>query len=83
MIRTITPITLLTIVLALTCFAQNDLRDNDLPNMHQVNSNLYRGGQPARSGLEKLKQLGIKTIINLRDDDKRAKREAAEAQAAG
>jgi tyrosine-protein phosphatase SIW14 len=85
MIKTITPITLLTVVLSLTCvsFAQNDLRDDDLPNMHQVNSNLFRGGQPTGSGLEKLKQLGIKTIINLRDDDKRAKREADEAHAAG
>lgn len=38
-----------------------------LPNLHRVSENLYRGGQPTEDGFGNLKQLGIKTIINLRD----------------
>jgi len=39
----------------------------DLPNFHQVHDYLYRGGQPSAAGLEKLKQRGISTIIDLRN----------------
>jgi tyrosine-protein phosphatase SIW14 len=55
----------------------------DVPNLYKVNSNLYRGGQPTEAGLRQLKKLGIKTIIDLRDDDGRAKREENSAKAAG
>jgi len=35
-------------------------------NFGRVDDSVYRGGQPDEVGLEGLKQLGIKTIINLR-----------------
>ncbi len=45
-----------------------------VPNFHKVSENLYRGGQPTTEGMQELKKLGIKTIINLRlfhsDQDK-------------
>ena len=62
---------------------ENDPRARELPNFHQVNARLYRGGQPREGGLGKLAALGIKTVINLRDDDERARAEEAEARAAG
>jgi tyrosine-protein phosphatase SIW14 len=74
------------VVLALLCvptFTQEDLRHNELPNFHKVNDAVYRGGQPKIGGLERLRQLGIKTVINLRDDDSRAKQEEVDAQKAG
>jgi len=37
-----------------------------LPNFHKVSDELYRGAQPTKQGIEQLKKLGIKTIINLR-----------------
>ncbi|MDQ2855849.1 MAG: sulfur transferase domain-containing protein [Acidobacteriota bacterium] len=55
----------------------------ELPNFHQVNEKLYRGAQPKQDGLKRLAQLGIKTIVNLREDDAQAKREEADARAAG
>ena len=55
----------------------------ELPNFHQVNQKLYRGAQPKRAGLKRLAQLGVKTILNLRDDDAMAQREGSEARAAG
>lgn len=55
----------------------------ELPNFHQVNTGLYRGAQPKEGGLQKLFSLGIKTVINLRDDDEREQREEQEAKAAG
>ena len=37
-----------------------------LPNLMRVSDRLYRGGQPSCDGLKKLKELGIKTVVNLR-----------------
>jgi protein tyrosine/serine phosphatase len=37
-----------------------------LPNLYKVSPDLYRGAQPEKSGIEELKKLGIKTIINFR-----------------
>lgn len=34
--------------------------------LHKVSDELYRGGQPTREGFGQLRQLGIKTVINLR-----------------
>lgn len=56
---------------------------DELPNFHRVNDNVYRGAQPKKAGLKLLAGLGIKTILNLRDDDAMAERERAEARAAG
>jgi protein tyrosine/serine phosphatase len=58
-------------------------RYKELPNFHQVNARLFRGGQPRTGGLRKLASLGVKTVINLRDDDERARAEGEEAKAAG
>ncbi len=37
-----------------------------VPNLHKINDNLYRSAQPTPSGMQNLKQLGIKTVLNLR-----------------
>ena len=64
--------------------AESEPRYEELPNFHQVNAKLYRGGQPrTEGGIRRLAALGVKTIINLRDDDERARAEGQEAQAAG
>ena len=39
-----------------------------IPNFGQTNENYFRGGQPDRAAFERLDSLGIKTVINLRDD---------------
>lgn len=62
---------------------ESEPRYEELPNFHQVNSKLYRGGQPRKGGIQKLASLGVNTIINLRDDDERAEAEGREAKAAG
>lgn len=68
-------------VVALSSVGQTEVRYEELPNFHRVNSQLYRGGQPKAGGISKLAALGIKTIVNLRqtDDDTRAEARAAEA----
>jgi tyrosine-protein phosphatase SIW14 len=35
-------------------------------NLHKVSDLLYRGAQPTKEGMQQLKELGIKTIVNLR-----------------
>jgi uncharacterized protein (TIGR01244 family) len=37
-------------------------------NFAVVEQGLYRGGQPSKEGIAQLRQQGVKTIINLRDD---------------
>ncbi|MDT7602174.1 MAG: tyrosine-protein phosphatase [Acidobacteriota bacterium] len=55
----------------------------ELPNFHQVNTRLYRGGQPKAGGIKKLSALGVKTVINLRGDDEHAGEEEREAKSLG
>ena len=43
-----------------------------IPRFDQVAEGLYRGGQPRRQGYEYLKQLGVKTVINLRAENQEA-----------
>jgi len=37
-----------------------------VPNFHKVSEKLYRGAQPTAEGMQQLKNLGVKTIVNLR-----------------
>ncbi|HEX8889264.1 MAG TPA: tyrosine-protein phosphatase [Pyrinomonadaceae bacterium] len=53
-----------------------------LPNFHQVNQNLYRGAQPREGGIQKLKELGVKTVINLRGADEGTEAEERDVRAA-
>ncbi len=61
----------------------SEARPRALPNFHQVNEKLYRGGQPREGGFRELAARGVNTVLNLRDDDARADAEGTEARAAG
>ncbi len=55
-----------------------------VPNFHQVNQNVYRGGQPNAEGFQNLAKLGVKTVIDLRREDEHSSRaEAQVVQSAG
>lgn len=73
----------LVLALALVVLAQGDPPYSELPNFHQVNAQLYRGGQPKTGGLQKLKALGVKTIVNLRGEDDHTRAEEEEARKLG
>lgn len=38
-----------------------------LPNLHKVSDSVYRGAEPTADGIQQLKKLGIRTVIDLRD----------------
>jgi tyrosine-protein phosphatase SIW14 len=38
-----------------------------LPNFHRVSARLFRGGRPTPAGMATLEQLGVHTIVDLRD----------------
>lgn len=42
-----------------------------IKNFGRVNENFYRGAQPDAEGFAELKKLGVKTVIDLREDKKR------------
>ena len=44
----------------------NPIKQKGAPNLCQVSANLYRSAQPTAIGFHNLKQMGIKTIVNLR-----------------
>ena len=50
-----------------------------IPNFHQVNDHIFRGGQPAAEAWPSLARLGVKSVIDLRREDEHST--AAEAQA--
>ncbi|MCZ7646536.1 MAG: tyrosine-protein phosphatase [Planctomycetota bacterium] len=37
-----------------------------VPNFHKVSDGLYRSAQPSAEGMRELKDLGVKTVVNLR-----------------
>jgi len=37
-----------------------------VPNLHQVSITLYRSAQPSAQGMNNLKKMGIRTVVNLR-----------------
>lgn len=41
--------------------------NENLPNFQKTDDHVYRGGQPSDEGFHQLAQLGIKTVIDLRD----------------
>jgi tyrosine-protein phosphatase SIW14 len=52
-------------------------------NFAQVDQHVYRGGQPTDEGFANLAKLGVKTVIDLREADGRAKNEESVVTAAG
>jgi tyrosine-protein phosphatase SIW14 len=53
-----------------------------VPNFHRLNASVYRGGQPTAQGWTSLKQLGVKTVVDLRRDGEhsvKAEQQAVEA----
>lgn len=54
-----------------------------IPEYHEVNENIIRGGRPQVGDLEKLFQQGVRTIINIDNDSKTAEIEKKEADRLG
>lgn len=52
-----------------------------LPNMHQVDADLFRSAQPTKDGYEQMKRSGIRTVLKLNTDN--LEEERAWAKAAG
>ena len=63
--------------------AQKAVENKDLPNFLQVNASFYRGAQPTEAGVKQLAKMGVKTIIDLRGEDEKARNEEIWARNAG
>ena len=57
--------------------------ETELPRFQQVSERLYRGAQPRAGGVQRLRELGIDTIVNLRGSGELTRAEEAEARALG
>jgi tyrosine-protein phosphatase SIW14 len=70
-------------LLAIPAFSAN-LQIAGAPNFHQVNDQIYRGGQPSNEAWPALAKLGVKTVIDLRRKNEHATdAEARTVEAAG
>lgn len=76
-------LTVLLVSLTSAAVAQSETRYAELPNFQMVNERLYRGAQPQSGGFRRLAELGIRTVVNLRGADGRARTDEARAHAAG
>ena len=76
-------VTVVLLLLSTTAFAQDATSYPELPRFQQVNERLYRSGQPRAGGVARLRELGIKTIINLRGTSAQTQADEAEARALG
>jgi len=52
-------------------------------NFHQIDANVYRGGQPTETGFKYLASVGVKVVIDLREHDGRALAEEKVVTASG
>lgn len=71
-------------LLSAPAFAKHETKaSNPIPHFFEVSPGLYRGGLPEKRGVEYLKSIGVKTIINLQSDPWRIAEEKKAAKAAG
>jgi protein tyrosine/serine phosphatase len=71
---------------ALLVFSSPVLAGSSAPginNFHQVNEHVYRGAQPTSEGLEYLAKIGVKTVLDLRENGERSSSEALFVTALG
>jgi protein tyrosine/serine phosphatase len=73
----------LLILFSATAAAQKATAHAELPRFQQVSERLYRGAQPRAGDIDRLRALGINTVINLRGSSKRTRAEEAEVRAVG
>ena len=61
-------------VFSLPAFAGSSVQG--INNFYQVDEHIYRGAQPTAEGFKYLATLGVKTVLDLREDDARSSQEA-------
>lgn len=73
------------ILLALTVISPTAFAEEPagVGNFHRVSERLYRGAQPTARGFHSLADLGIKTVIDVREPGKRARWEKKLVESAG
>jgi protein tyrosine/serine phosphatase len=76
-------VVLLLLLLSSTAIAQDSTAVPELPRFQQVSERLFRGGQPREGAINKLRELGVNTVINLRGASERTRAEEAEVRALG
>lgn len=71
------------VLLPLLLAAPGDVKASGVPNFHQVDEHVYRGGQATSEGFQSLAKLGLKTVIDLRGGEERVGTEEELVKAAG
>jgi len=72
-----------TLVLITSAFSKAPEEEKPLPRFTEVDTDLYRGGQPTEEGLDQLKEMGIDTVISMRTEKDLTRWEKAEVESRG
>jgi tyrosine-protein phosphatase SIW14 len=84
MLKRLSAMVFVLVLAASASVSQTEPRYDELPNFHRVSEHLYRGAQPkGEGGIRRLNALGVKTILNLREEGDSTRAEEQEAKAAG
>ena len=73
-------------VMSVLLFSVPAFAGSSVPGIHnffQVDDHVYRGGQPSDEGLKYLAKIGVKTVLDLREDDSHASAEEQAVKALG
>lgn len=68
----------LTLVASLSLSAKSS-KEVNIKNFGKVNQNYFRGGQPEAAGFEDLRRIGVRTVIDLQDGDRRKEESTVKA----
>lgn len=63
--------------------SQKPVSVTGIPNFKQVTPTIYRGGQPTVEGLQQLYALGVRTVVNLRNEEILVNKEQQVARSLG
>ena len=66
-----------------SCVSISKKASADLPYFDSLNDWLYRGGQPTEEGFRQLKEKGIRTIVNFRNEPEWIRREKKRVEGLG
>jgi len=76
-------VAIISLAASLDARAADTSRETPCANFAQVSPGFYRGAEPTAQCLERLDALGVRTIVNLRDEEKASTVEQNDAEAHG
>lgn len=76
-------VAIVTFLVLTFCVPAQSVDPKLLPNFAKVNDNLFRGAEPKQAGIDQLKKLGIKTVVDMGNGVEDSKNERSWVESRG